>query len=355
MKIIYYHAEFEKEALRFSQNSNAVFLMCELRSRIEFVSFLQSVSTKVSECHFFGPVGVYGYYMGEVSKGEILTKQDWNELGEFFIDQALFVFYNPDVRLWLGPLLAQKYSVEVCGEIIKPIESSSLNYDASSELYDKAFQNLKVRELEWLWLEKKISEWILNNGRRPKLLEVGCGNGQMINQLLNDRLIASGHGIDVSEGMLEKARAKNTKAVFTLVEDSKIPVEDASYDIVLSFMSFRYLDWPRITEEVKRVLSRGGLFLMVDMAATVLEAEEDKQLYRETKQRTKALHLKYPDFAKNLKMLVNQPSWKEMLQHYPKRLAEEYFNFLTYQWKKGCFERLYVCYDHSLFAFSVKK
>ena len=57
----------------------------------------------------------------------------------------------------------------------------------------------------------------------------------------------------------------------------------------------------------------------------------------------------------NLKKLVDAPQWKAMLTHHPRREASEYEEFLTSRYPKGDWQRLYVCFDHSLFGFHFTK
>jgi len=44
-----------------------------------------------------------------------------------------------------------------------------------------------------------------------------------------------------------------------------LPFDEAKFDVVISLMSFRYLDWDPLLREVKRVMKPGGKFLIVDM------------------------------------------------------------------------------------------
>ena len=355
MNIISYHVSAEAEAKRFLAENTGQCVKHELVSRDAFLDFVDSLQEEVNEWHFFGPMGVYGYYLGPIENGETIGQQDWDELKVPFGDGGGFVFHNNKAHAWQGPYLAKNYHVTVCGENVLPYDEGPTNYDEVALLYDTAFEDLKVREIEWNWLKGHLEGWIQEHGRKPSLVEVGCGNGQMLRQLLAEGLIGEGHGLDASAGMLERARLRGDEVRFSQIENSIIPKEDSSCDVVLSFMSFRYLDWPRIIPEVRRVLSDGGLFLMVDMAGTELADENDHALYLETKKRTTELHERLPKFAEDLKNLVAHPDWTTMLRNHPKRSAKECEYFLTTQFPEGNWERLYVCYDHSLFAFSSPK
>jgi len=227
------------------------------------------------------------------------------------------------------------------------------SYDASAELYDAAFQDMKVRDIEWDYVVSLLQAFAQRHGRKPNIIEIGCGNGQLQRQLLEEGYIASGVGFDASQKMVEIAQKRHDSLdplSFALIEGSHLPFPDASVDIVLSFMSYRYLDWPALMTEVDRVLIDSGDFIMVDMAITEL-TDADIPLYEETRRRTQELHQRETDFAANLKKLVAAPQWKAMLSHHPRREASEYKTFLTDRYPAGDWERLYVCFDHSLFGF----
>jgi SAM-dependent methyltransferase len=227
------------------------------------------------------------------------------------------------------------------------------SYDECADLYDAAFDDITVRELEWNFIISRLQRIAGELGRRPTILETGCGNGQMLRQLLDEGFIASGTGLDASARMIEKAKVRHDGSnglTFDTVESSKLPFPDKSHDVAISFLSFRYLNWKAIADEIERVADH---FLMVDMATTVLQ-EQDRPLYEETRRRTEALHATRPDFARALTKLVNHPAWHEMLSHHPRIEAEKYEEFLTSRFPNGRWERLYVCGDHSLFTFETE-
>lgn len=224
------------------------------------------------------------------------------------------------------------------------------SYDPCADLYDAAFDDITVRELEWEFITSRLRKIAAERGGPPSVLEIGCGNGQLLRQLRDAGLLRQGTGLDASAAMIGKARQRHAglaDLTFEVVESPSLPVPDRSHDVVISFLSFRYLDWEAIADEIDRTASH---FLMVDMATTIL-TEEDRPLYEETRRRTKDLHARKPEFAKALRELVTHPAWHEMLAHHPRIEAGKYEDFLISRFPGGRWDRLYVCGDHSLFTF----
>src|SRR5262249_40115396 len=147
------------------------------------------------------------------------------------------------------------------------------SYDHVAELYDAAFQDIRVRKDEWNWLNQHFPDGL------PCVLDIGCGNGALLDAL-SDR-IESGCGVDESAKIIELDRIRNgenSNLKFEKIDGPKLPFDDASFDLVISLMSFRYLDWDPLLTEVKRVTKPGGKFLIVDMVTVPVKPAEYPRL-----------------------------------------------------------------------------
>ena len=83
-------------------------------------------------------------------------------------------------------------------------------------------------------------------------LDVGTGTGEGAMRLAERFPDASIVGVDVSSGMLERARAKVPRARFEQVDAARLPFEDASFDLVTHANMIPFFD------EVARVLRPRG-------------------------------------------------------------------------------------------------
>lgn len=92
-------------------------------------------------------------------------------------------------------------------------------------------------------------------GRGRDILEVGCGTGLLLTRF--KAIGRSARGIDLSEGMLEKARARGLEVVQGSA--TALPFEDASFDVSCSFKVLAHIpDIEKALSEMTRVVRPGG-------------------------------------------------------------------------------------------------
>lgn len=151
------------------------------------------------------------------------------------------------------------------GDRVETKDVITARWDRSSKTYDS-------RPGHGIQSEREKEAWIslLNRslGNEPlNVLDVGCGTG-VISLILSEM----GHnvtGIDLSEGMLKRAKEKaykqNLRAEFRLGDAENLSFEDGSFDAVIN----RHLLWTllnpeRAVAEWKRVLKPDGKLIIID-------------------------------------------------------------------------------------------
>ncbi|MGH3440594.1 MAG: class I SAM-dependent methyltransferase, partial [Nitriliruptorales bacterium] len=104
---------------------------------------------------------------------------------------------------------------------------------------------------------------LLGDGRLGRILDVGCGTG-----FLGLGLLASGratelHAVDISEGMLERARSNadtlGVRARLVRASATRLPFPDAAFDAVVTRGVLHHLHDPvGALREWRRVVRPGG-------------------------------------------------------------------------------------------------
>lgn len=96
-----------------------------------------------------------------------------------------------------------------------------------------------------------------------RVLDVGCGTGRFL-EALPDHY--GKHGVDLSDAMLERARARGLDV--TRGDSAQLPFEEASFDLVTTFALLHHLVDPALVRatlrEMCRVARPGGAVLVWD-------------------------------------------------------------------------------------------
>jgi ubiquinone/menaquinone biosynthesis C-methylase UbiE len=353
-----------------------------LRRKADFVASMQRIADagkRIEELHFIGHSGMYGIMFGTRRWPEQFSPHEWRSLRIPFADGASAYFHACRSARWFAPFFARTFGVRALGHqgyttvstrpdrfrfegllprrggplylisvpgrkthgllgavskytlspraipmrACEPDRASNTGYDSVAELYDRAFADIRVRDDEWRWLCQRLDQAFPRAGRAPRVLDLGCGNGALL-QALAGR-IELGIGVDVSNAMVERARSRASghPLRFETISGPNLPFADQSFDVVTSFLSFRYLDWDPVLCEIRRVLSPGGRLLIVDMVEKPLAWSDTRLAVRSfvnhwrRRQRDRR-------FTRDLQALTTHGAWRHLLEHNPIRAEHEY-------------------------------
>jgi SAM-dependent methyltransferase len=348
-----------------------------VESKREVLRILADVKSRrklISEFHFVGHSGMYGPMFGTVAFPEQFSPYEWETMEIPFAPEASAYFHCCRSARWFAPFFSRTFNIKAYGFFwyttfsrsktryryagsdgtagklytigckgrkshglfgsavklagLMPAEemkqfnptpiSGNGSYDQVAALYDKAFSDIRVRKDEWEWINLHLPD-----GGAINLLDIGCGNGGLLDALSGR--INYGAGVDESEAMIAKARLRTApkgNIELSRISSPSLPFDDGRFDIAISLMSFRYLDWDPLLKEIKRVVKPGGRFLVVDMVTDPVRTREYPQLARD-KLRTLMRHLGNREFKENLRRLVAHPDWKKMLEYNPIRSEHE--------------------------------
>ncbi len=124
--------------------------------------------------------------------------------------------------------------------------------------------------MQWLLFDR-VHRGVLARipaGFAPKdILDIGCGTGRLLRRMQARWPLAQLIGVDVTDGMVAKARELTHGATIYQAPAENLPLENASVDLVTSTASFHHWsDQAQGVREAVRVLRQRGLFVLADMS-----------------------------------------------------------------------------------------
>ena len=129
-------------------------------------------------------------------------------------------------------------------------------YDAFSSSYDDG-RAVGYHKL----IDDQAAELVRRVGEGKRVLEVGCGTGLVLSRLAG--FASHAEGIDLSPGMLSKAKERGLTV--QEADCTKLPFEDASFDVACSFKVLAHVpDFDAALREMVRVVRPGG-HIVVDV------------------------------------------------------------------------------------------
>ena len=153
-------------------------------------------------------------------------------------------------------------------------------------------------------LIKKISEIIslqqIKNSKKINILDVGCGEGshlsQIIEKIANENISCQGVGIDISKDGIHIASREYKECIWCVGDLTKNPFRDCSFHIVLDILS------PSNYAEFNRILKKNGLLIKVVPGSNYLRELRDA-FYYETDKKTYSNERVINHFKKNYQLL----------------------------------------------------
>ncbi len=402
-------AEFEKAAKTLHSEKKVQFSHFEIicqpteskKDLLRLIENIKNAGHEIFEFHFIGHSGVYGIMFGSTKWPEQFSPFEWRQQSWPLCSDAKLFFHACRTARWFAPYLANHFKVPVYGywwyttvsaspekfiwpanekayivscpgkkshglfaSVFKYLRLATLypliefkpedvpidrSYDQVSELYEDTFEDLSVRRDEWSWLNSEI-----DFSKNPKLLDIGCGNGAFLRQI--SEKLSEGCGADASTGMLRMARTKAeekkiTNLNFSQISGPVLPYDDNSFDYVISVLSFRYLDWDPMIQEILRVLKPGGRILILDMVAAPVKFYEWPKLLV-SKLRHYFQRIQNPKYYKALSKMVSTEAWKQMLKYNPIRAEHEYKWYLTSRFPNSKYSCINIGWNSRIITFA---
>jgi len=164
------------------------------------------------------------------------------------------------VLYWIGRQQRARTRIPATGGIEEP---------AAARLYNRVTRMPHLR-----CLQRYFAGYAVRGRQNARVLDVGCGSGQLAIALARRRQVRAVTGIDVSDTQLHLARENaervGVNANFLVADAAELPFPDASFDVVVSTLSLHHWERPeQALREIRRVLAPGGSLLLLDLRRDV--------------------------------------------------------------------------------------
>lgn len=92
-----------------------------------------------------------------------------------------------------------------------------------------------------------------------RVADIACGTGILATRIEGELRPDEVFGVDMSDGMLQQARARSARVRWLKGPAERLPFADGALDAVVSTSAFHFFDQPAAMQEFHRVLAPGGL------------------------------------------------------------------------------------------------
>lgn len=129
-------------------------------------------------------------------------------------------------------------------------------FNESAKCYNDSFDGKFVKPM-YKDLLAEIAKVTAGN-----LLDVGCGNGNVLLALADSNLNL--YGIDLSDEMIEQSEKRLAKrAELYMADAEKLPFKDGFFDVLVCNASFHHYPHPMVVlKEMRRVIKKNALLLI---------------------------------------------------------------------------------------------
>lgn len=151
-----------------------------------------------------------------------------------------------------------------------------------------------------------------------RIADIACGTGLLADRIERELQPDAVYGVDMSDGMLDEARARSTRVHWLKGPAEQLPFDDGALDAVVTTSAFHFFDQPAAVREFHRVIAPGGV-----VAVTTMSSRQPLPLHRLSANRLNPAHNPSPEEMRALfegagltvseQHRVHRPAWTQVV------------------------------------------
>ena len=144
------------------------------------------------------------------------------------------------------------------------------NEDPLLRLFGRSLDQFIYVKAKWLWSYLTQDQVRISSDEKYRLLDYGCGTGEMLTWLNTFGFPGQLYGADVSPAMLDEAEKRwdaFQKPIFSLIGETKTDFADNSFHCIVATCVFHHIEpqkRDKVLQEIKRILVPGGNIIIFE-------------------------------------------------------------------------------------------
>jgi len=140
-------------------------------------------------------------------------------------------------------------------------------WSAAAPVYDLPFLQ------RWVYrpAQDEVLAVLAEHGAR-RVADIACGTGILADRIAAELDLDEVYGVDMSDGMLQQARARSARVNWLKGPAEQLPFADEALDAVVTTSAFHFFDQPAAMRDFHRVLRPGGLVAVATLSPPQLPA-----------------------------------------------------------------------------------
>jgi len=226
---------------------------------------------KRSDKEMFEKLGIHGnffqFYFGTMIKNLLWVRRVFmNYKGEKIVKAACLICgFSLDVERYRRIKVGGKYFYLMCphcggGNLMpRPSKKEIMKAYEKKEYYEGLSKALKSPFIQWIItrrIHSTASEWVKQNFKRGKILDVGCGNGEFLKELKDQNWKVSGS--DISKIAKENTEKIVGESIVKVGDFSKLKFKER-FDYVSFWHVLEHVENPQdYFTKAESILTEGG-------------------------------------------------------------------------------------------------